>query len=43
MTTTMIMTIRATTSAATTPAIAAPLPPVGSGCTRVGDDTGNRE
>ena len=42
----MMMTIRATTSAVTTPAMAAPLPPdgvVGSGCTRVGDDTRKEE
>ena len=42
----MMMTIRATTSAVTTPAMAAPLPPdevVVSGCTRAGDDTGKEE
>ena len=42
----MMMTIRATTSAVTTPAMAAPLPldeVVVSGCTSVGDDTGKEE
>ena len=40
----MIMTIRATTSAVTTPAMAAPLPPdgdVGSDCRSVGDGVGS--
>ena len=41
MTTTMMMTIRATTSAATTPAMIALFS--GSGCTSVGDDTGKEE
>ena len=49
MTTTRMMTIRATTSAATTPATTALFSPdgddgdVGSGCTSVGDDTGKEE
>ena len=44
MTTTIMITITATTSPATTPAIVAPLlPDERSGCTRVGDDTGKRQ
>ena len=41
----MIMTIRATTSAATTPAMIALFcdEDVGSGCTRVGNDAGKEE
>ena len=42
----MTVTIRATTSAVTTPAMIATLPPdevVGSGCTSFGDDTGKEE
>ena len=44
MTTTKMMTVRATMSAATTPAMAAPLPPdgdVGSVCRSVGDGVGS--
>jgi len=44
MTTTIMITITATTSPATTPAMVAPLlPGERSGCTRVGDDTEKRQ